>query len=191
MKTEIINGEIFRTGSANVFADLGLPNPEELLLKAKLMSAINTEIRQRGLTQQQAAKLVGLKQPELSRIANGGGGFSTDRLIEVLRNLGCDVEINVSIAPGPVGEVRCLEGVSPLMPVTKTIGVLAAKNRLSELIESGETVTITKRGKPVATLTPIRGQAAAAVARIRQMAKTSGLTLSDEEIVELTRSSRP
>jgi prevent-host-death family protein len=73
----------------------------------------------------------------------------------------------------------------------KTVGVFDAKNRLSELIDSGEAVTITKHGKPVATLTPIRGQVAAAVARIRQMAMTSGLTLSDEEIVELTRSSRP
>jgi prevent-host-death family protein len=72
----------------------------------------------------------------------------------------------------------------------KTVGVFDAKNRLSELIESGEPVTITKHGKPVATLTPIRSQAAAAVARIRAMRKTSGLTLTDEEVVELTRSGR-
>jgi prevent-host-death family protein len=142
--------------------------------------------------------LVGLKQPELSRIANGRDiGFSMDRLIEVLRRLGRDVEISFSTAPGPVGEVRCVEGVSA-MPATdesetrtmKTIGILDAKNQLSELIENGEAVTITKRGKPVATLTPIRPQVAAAVARIRQMAKTSGLTLTDDEIVELTRSGR-
>jgi prevent-host-death family protein len=168
MKTEIFNGEIFRTGSSNVFADLGLPDAEELFLKAQLMSAIDDEIRRRGLTQQKAAKLVGLKQPELSRIANGRDtGFSMDRLIEVLRRLGRDVEISLSVANGPVGEVRCVEGVSAMMTPAKTIGVLAAKNRLSELIESGEAVTITKRGKPVATLTPIRGQGASAVARIR------------------------
>jgi prevent-host-death family protein len=72
----------------------------------------------------------------------------------------------------------------------KTVGVFDAKNRLSELIESGEAVTITKHGKPVATLTPIRGQAVAAVARIREMRKTNGLTLTNDEIVELTRSGR-
>ena len=72
----------------------------------------------------------------------------------------------------------------------KTVGVFDAKNRLSELIESGEAVTITKHGKPVATLKPIRGQAVDAVARIREMRKTSGLTLTNDEIVELTRSGR-
>jgi prevent-host-death family protein len=72
----------------------------------------------------------------------------------------------------------------------KTVGVFDAKNHLSELIESGEAVTITKHGKPVATLTPIRLQAADVVARIRTMRRTSGLTLSDDEIVEFTRSGR-
>ncbi len=89
METEIIEGELVRTGSANVFADLGLPNPKQRLLKAQLMRAINAEIRRRALTQEAAAALVDLKQLELSRIANGrGSGFSTDRLIEVLRHLG-------------------------------------------------------------------------------------------------------
>jgi hypothetical protein len=46
MKTEIVDGEIVcRIGGPNVFADLGLPNPEARLLKAQLMNAINTEIR--------------------------------------------------------------------------------------------------------------------------------------------------
>jgi predicted XRE-type DNA-binding protein len=113
MKTEIVDGEIFRTGGENIFADLGLPNPEERLLKAQLMNAINTEIRRRALTQKAAGKLAGLKQPELSRIANGrGAGFSTDRLIEVLRYLGRDVEITVSAASGAIGKLRFQELVS-------------------------------------------------------------------------------
>jgi predicted XRE-type DNA-binding protein len=96
MKTEIIDGEIVRTGGGNVFA--------------QLMHAINTEIRRRGLTQEEAGELVGLKQPELSRISNGrGSGFSADRLIEVLRHLGRDAEITVSTASGPVGELRFRE----------------------------------------------------------------------------------
>ena len=49
----------------------------------------------------------------------------------------------------------------------KIVGVFDAKNRLSELIDSGEVVTITKHGRPVATLSPIRSNAAAVAARIR------------------------
>jgi len=60
MKTEMIEGEVVRTGGSNVFADLGLPNPEERLLKAQLMQAINSEIRRRALTQDQVSELVGL-----------------------------------------------------------------------------------------------------------------------------------
>jgi predicted XRE-type DNA-binding protein len=76
-----------RPGSTNVFADLGLPNPEEELLMAHLVHATSTEIRRRKLTQQRAAKLAGITQPELSRLVNGRwGGFSTDRLLNVVKN---------------------------------------------------------------------------------------------------------
>ncbi|MGA3212785.1 MAG: helix-turn-helix transcriptional regulator [Terriglobales bacterium] len=110
MKTKMIDGEIVRIGSGNVFADLGLSNPEERLLKARLMLAINSEIGRRELTQEKACKLIGLKQPELSRIANGrGSGFSTERLIDVLLRLGRDVAIEVSAARGSVGELRFRE----------------------------------------------------------------------------------
>ena len=105
----MIEGEVVRTGTSNVFADLGLPNPEERLLKAQLMQAIKSESRRRALTHQ-ASELVGLKQPELSRIANGrGSGFSVDRLLAVLRHLGRDVEIAVSSSSGPIGELRFRE----------------------------------------------------------------------------------
>ena len=56
-------------GSGNVFADLGLPNPEERLLKAKIVSELHRLIKQRGLTQ--AAKLVGIHQPDLSLLLRG------------------------------------------------------------------------------------------------------------------------
>jgi prevent-host-death family protein len=72
----------------------------------------------------------------------------------------------------------------------KTVGVFDAKNRLSELIDSGEAVTITKHGKPVAVLTPVRAAAQAAADRIRAMADARGFTLSNDEIVEMTRSGR-
>lgn len=107
----VVDGEVLEEGSGNVFADLGLPNPEERLLKAHLMHAIGSEIRRCGLTQEQAAQRVGLAQPDLSRIMNGhGSGFSLDRLISVLRRLGCDVEIAVSPGgSGPVGALRYRE----------------------------------------------------------------------------------
>ncbi len=106
----MVNSTVFETGSGNVFADLGLPDAEELLLKAQLMQAINAEITRRGLSQAEAGELVGLAQPDLSRIANGRGvGFSAERLMDVLRHLGRDVEILVSSASGPVGELRFRE----------------------------------------------------------------------------------
>jgi predicted XRE-type DNA-binding protein len=99
--------EIIR-GSENVYADIGLSQPGQRLLKAHLMLAINTAVDQLGLTQTHAAALIGLKQSELSRIENGrGAGFSTDRLIEVLLRLGRDVEIAIVPAEaGAPGAVR-------------------------------------------------------------------------------------
>jgi prevent-host-death family protein len=72
----------------------------------------------------------------------------------------------------------------------KTVGVFDAKNRLSALIESGETITITKHGKPVATLSPVRPKPAEVAARIRALRRTGGVLASIDEIVELTRSGR-
>ncbi len=69
----------------------------------------------------------------------------------------------------------------------KTIGVFDAKNRLSELIDGGEVVTITKHGKPVATLSPIRQNPADVAARIRANPCIESTT---EEIAEMIRSGR-
>ncbi len=83
------NGALFDPGSGNVFADVELPSPNLRLLKAQLMQAIQAALRDRNLTQTEAAELVGLKQSELSRIVNGRGeGFSSDRLVDVLEKLG-------------------------------------------------------------------------------------------------------
>lgn len=117
----VIEGEAFETGSGNVFADLGLPNPEERLLKAQLMIAIGNEIERRKLTQAQASQLLGLAQSDLSRISNGrGSGFSVERLMEALRYLGRDIEIVVSSARGPIGKLDFRESGSKRMtPVRK------------------------------------------------------------------------
>jgi len=87
--------------SGNVFADLGLPDAEDLLAKANLALHIRRAIEARKLTQVQAASLLGLDQPKVSLIINGRlDGFSTDRLMRFLNDLGCDVQISVS-APHP------------------------------------------------------------------------------------------
>lgn len=86
-------------GSGNVFADLGLPNPEEHLAKAKLVRALGITIKARGLTQTEAAQIIGIDQPKMSKLLKGQyRGFSSDRLLHFLNLLGQDVII--TIVPG-------------------------------------------------------------------------------------------
>lgn len=83
--------------SGNVFADLGLEDADDLMAKANLALHIRRIIKARRMTQVQAARLFGLDQPKVSAIINGRlDGFSTDRLIRFLNDLGCDVRISVS-----------------------------------------------------------------------------------------------
>jgi len=82
--------------SGNVFADLGLPHPEQELLKARLTLQIYRLIKERGLTQAEAGKLLGIKQPHVSALMrNRSGTFSVERLLAFLTALGQDVEITV------------------------------------------------------------------------------------------------
>ena len=102
----------YQIGSGNVFADLGLPNPEERLTKAMLASQIAELIEERGLTQMQAAVRLGIDQPKISNLLRGRlRGFSTDRLMAFLNALDCDVIITLRPAKKnhPAG-VRVLMG---------------------------------------------------------------------------------
>jgi predicted XRE-type DNA-binding protein len=84
-------------GSDNVFADLGVANPDEYLAKAELAARILKIVVGRGLTQTRAGKLLGISQPKVSALLNGRlDGFSSDRLFRFLNKLGCDVQIRVS-----------------------------------------------------------------------------------------------
>ncbi|MBN3896088.1 MAG: XRE family transcriptional regulator [Nostoc sp. NOS(2021)] len=86
--------------SGNVFADLGLSNHEERLLKAELVRKISEIITNLNLTQVQAAEILGIDQPKVSLLIRGRlSGFSTDRLIAYLNKLGSDVEIIVKPKP--------------------------------------------------------------------------------------------
>jgi predicted XRE-type DNA-binding protein len=92
--------------SGNVFADLGLPHPEQELLKAKLTLQIYRLIKRRDLTQAEAGKILGIRQPHVSaRMRNRSGSFSVERLVDFLTALGQDVEISVRPSSKDHGEV--------------------------------------------------------------------------------------
>lgn len=86
--------------SGNVFADLGLDDADELLAKAKLALIIKKVIRERGLTQLQAGRLLSLPQADVSRLMNGElDRFSTDKLLHLTMKCERDVEIVVKRRP--------------------------------------------------------------------------------------------
>jgi predicted XRE-type DNA-binding protein len=90
-------------GSDNIFEDLGFENPGEELAKAKLVRAIAEVIEGRQLTQTRAAELIGLDQPSVSKLLRGRtGGYSIDRLFDILNRLGQDVEIHIRPKPAEV-----------------------------------------------------------------------------------------
>src|SRR3954466_3404024 len=83
-------------GSGNVFADLGLPQPELALVKAELVRRIDDLVTAKKLTQVKAAELLGLDQPKVSALLRGKfEGYTLDRLLRYLTALGQRVEISV------------------------------------------------------------------------------------------------
>ncbi len=92
--------------SGNVFADLGMDNPEQELLKAKLILQIYRTIKDRKLTQVQAGALLGIKQPHVSSLMRGQSGtFSVERLMDFLQALGHDIDIAVTLTSKDHGEM--------------------------------------------------------------------------------------
>jgi predicted XRE-type DNA-binding protein len=84
-------------GSGNVFADIGLPNPEEALAKAEIARLVNSILSARDLTQVQAGDVLGIPQPRVSDLARGRlGKFSLEKLIDFAKRLGNDVEIRIT-----------------------------------------------------------------------------------------------
>ena len=82
-----------------MFADLGLPNPEQELLKAQLTLQIYSILKDSGMTQAEIAKILGVQQPQVSLLMrNRAGTFSVGRLMEFLTALRRDVHIVVSPA---------------------------------------------------------------------------------------------
>ncbi len=100
----------FEESSGNVFEDLNLPNAEELLLKAQLGYEVFQIIEARKLTQAEAAKILGVKQPEISRLKNGKfNHYSVERLLTFLTRLNHDIEIRIVSVENKIGEQRIMK----------------------------------------------------------------------------------
>jgi predicted XRE-type DNA-binding protein len=94
-------------GSGNVFADLGYPHTEEALTKARLAQRITEILEKQRLTQLQAAKLLGIDQPKVSKLLRGQlREFSTDRLLCFLNALDQDVEVVTKRKPRSKRQAR-------------------------------------------------------------------------------------
>lgn len=105
----------FVESSGNVFADLGMDDPEELMAKAQLAHAIAKIIERHGWTQTEAARVLGISQSHVSRVLRGQlDGFSTERLFRFLNTLGQNIEIVVS--PKPVRQDHASITVSTVTP---------------------------------------------------------------------------
>jgi predicted XRE-type DNA-binding protein len=90
-----------------VFADVGLPDAEDLLLKAELAHTIARIIRERKLTQRQAGELIGMAQPNVSDLVRGRlDNFGVERLLVALTALDHDVTISVAPAKQAGGRIR-------------------------------------------------------------------------------------
>jgi predicted XRE-type DNA-binding protein len=86
----------FERSSGNVFADIGIPDPEQALAKAEIARQLNKIIKARQLTQSDAAALLGIDQPRVSALATGRlSVFSLDKLMLFASRLGNQVEISI------------------------------------------------------------------------------------------------
>jgi len=99
-------------GSDNIYADLGFKDAGELLLKAQLASVIKYLLDDKGLTQVQAAKMLGLPQPKLSRLLNGHfENISEAKMLDCITSLGRDIHITIGPESSVHGRIDVLQTV--------------------------------------------------------------------------------
>jgi len=97
--------EIYR-GDPNIFAEIGLPEPEVHLLKARLIAEIYRLAQQLGLTQAKAGEVMGITQPEVSRLFKGNfRDYSVERLMGFLTAFDRDVEIVLKTSEAGKGQI--------------------------------------------------------------------------------------
>src|SRR6516165_11082458 len=134
-------------GSGNIFADLGLPDADTHFLKAQIVSEMYRLTTERKLTQAKAGKLMGITQPEVSRMFKGQfREYSVDRLMGFLTSFDRDVEIVVKPLMGGCARFRWVSPVTlryrPLCtnrepPVTINTSLKSNSWRRSGVIERG------------------------------------------------------
>ena len=106
MKKRRVDGIEVQRSSGNVFADLGLPDAGKLRIKSGLVIEIRKAMRRHGLTQQEAAKRMGITQPKVSDMMRGDfSNLSERKLMDCLNRLGYDIEIKVKPNSDPVGHL--------------------------------------------------------------------------------------
>jgi predicted XRE-type DNA-binding protein len=111
MQKQAIDGVEVTRSSGNVFADLGLHDAEKLKIKAGLVIEIRKAMRLQGLTQQVAAKRMGITQPKVSDMMRGDfSNLSERKLMDCLNRLGYDIEIKVRPAAQSVGHLMLAVG---------------------------------------------------------------------------------
>jgi predicted XRE-type DNA-binding protein len=106
MTKRVVKGVEVESGSGNVFADLGLRDADKLKIKSGLVVEIAKAIRHLGLTQEAAARRMGITQPKVSDLLRGEfSNFSERKLMDCLNRLGYDIEIRVKPTSDPVGHL--------------------------------------------------------------------------------------
>ena len=106
MKSRLVGGIEVQPGSGNVYADLDLPDAEKLKIKTGLVVEIRKAMQQLGLTQQEAAKRMGITQPKVSGMMRGEfTNLSERKLMDCLTRLGYDIKISVRPAKSDVGHL--------------------------------------------------------------------------------------
>jgi predicted XRE-type DNA-binding protein len=117
-------------GGRNLFAELGFPHPERELLKAVLTSRICRIVKERNLTQAEAADILGITQQQISAMKNHRlSSFSVDRLIELIVCLGQDVDITIRPAAKDHGEVSLNCDAGSRRPLSHRLRSLFVRDR--------------------------------------------------------------
>jgi predicted XRE-type DNA-binding protein len=107
LKKRLIDGIEVQRSSGNVYADLGLPDAGRLKIKTGLVVEIRKAMRPLGLTQQEAAKRMGITQPKVSDMMRGDfSNLSERKLMDCLNRLGYDIEIKVKPGSAPVAHLK-------------------------------------------------------------------------------------
>ena len=96
----------YEVGTGNVFEDIGLNNPQEYLLRAKLAKEIVDIINSKKMTQKQAGEMLTIDPADISRLKSGDiSRFTVDRLFKSLNRLGQDISINIAHSKKEVGGI--------------------------------------------------------------------------------------